>query len=161
MSDLESFFRNTEPWIAVAAYTKYGHPESDRELLQDLSPIHRIDEVCAPLLVIHGAHDTNVPVSESQQIVHELRARGRTAEMLMFGDEGHEIVRRANQQQMTAAIADWIRAHPSAREAHAHLGMSAEAPAPQGFVHQEIVHQGIVTEGVYPDGTDTDGSETA
>lgn len=54
MSDLESFFRNTEPWIAVAAYTKYGHPESDRELLRDLSPIHRIDEVCAPLLVIHA-----------------------------------------------------------------------------------------------------------
>ncbi|MGV9668982.1 prolyl oligopeptidase family serine peptidase [Gordonia sp. NPDC003504] len=127
MSDLESFFRNTEPWIAVAAYTKYGHPESDRELLRDLSPIHRIDEVRAPLLVIHGAHDTNVPVSESQQIVHELRARGLTAELLMFGDEGHEIVIRDNQQRMTDAIADWVRRHPSAREAHAASAQNARA----------------------------------
>ena len=118
MSDLESFFRNTEPWIAVAAYTKYGHPESDRELLADLSPIHRISEVRAPLLVIHGAHDTNVPVSESQQIVNELRALGATAEMLMFDDEGHEIVKRANQQRLTAAVADWIRRHPSRSVAH-------------------------------------------
>lgn len=120
MSDLESFFRNTEPWIAVAAYTKYGHPESDRELLADLSPIHRLDEVCAPLLVIHGANDTNVPFSESQQIVDELQARGRIAELLMFPDEGHEIVKRHNQQAMTNAIAEWIRHYPSASAAHAH-----------------------------------------
>lgn len=127
MSDLESFFRNTEPWIAVAAYTKYGHPESDRELLRDLSPIHRIDAVCAPLLVIHGAHDTNVPVSESQQIVHELRARGLTAELLMFTDEGHDIVKRDNQQRMTDAVADWIRRHPSAAAAHEESARSARA----------------------------------
>ncbi|WP_288336136.1 S9 family peptidase, partial [uncultured Gordonia sp.] len=127
MSDLESFFRNTEPWIAVAAYTKYGHPESDRELLRDLSPIHRIDEVCAPLLVIHGAHDTNVPVSESQQIVHELRSRGRVAELLMFGDEGHEIVKRDNQQRLTNAVADWVFRHPSAAAAHAESHRLARA----------------------------------
>lgn len=118
MSDLESFFRNTEPWIAVAAYTKYGHPESDRELLRDLSPIHRIDDITAPLLVVHGAHDTNVPVSESQQMVDELRARGGIAELLMFHDEGHEIVKRHNQQRLTEAVAQWIRRHPSAAKAH-------------------------------------------
>lgn len=118
MSDLESFFRNTEPWIAVAAYTKYGHPESDRELLADLSPIHRIGEVRAPLLVVHGANDTNVPVSESQQMVDELRALGANAELLMFGDEGHEIVKRHNQQRLTEAIAGWILDHPSKAAAH-------------------------------------------
>ncbi|WP_245649980.1 S9 family peptidase [Millisia brevis] len=112
MSDLESFYRNTEAWIGLAAYTKYGHPESDRELLRDLSPIHRIGDVRAPLLVIHGAHDTNVPVSESQQIVDELRARGRVAELLLFPDEGHEIVTRDNQLDMTRALAGWVFAHP-------------------------------------------------
>ncbi len=113
MSDLESFFRNTEPWIAVAAYTKYGHPDSDRELLADLSPIHRIDDMRAPLLVVHGAHDTNVPVSESQQIVAELQARGAIAEMLMFDDEGHEIVKRSNQHRLTEAVAEWIAKYPT------------------------------------------------
>lgn len=112
MSDLESFYRNTEAWIGLAAYTKYGHPESDRELLRDLSPIHRIGDVRAPLLVIHGAHDTNVPVSESQQIVDELRARGRVAELLLFSDEGHEIVKRDNQLDMTEALAGWVLGHP-------------------------------------------------
>jgi len=26
MSDLVTFYRDTEPWIAAAAYSKYGHP---------------------------------------------------------------------------------------------------------------------------------------
>lgn len=130
MSDLESFFRNTESWIAVAAYTKYGHPDNDRELLADLSPIHRIDEMVAPLLVVHGAHDTNVPVSESQQIVAELIARGRTAELLLFGDEGHEIVKRVNQQRMTEAVAAWVLAHPGrVRTAPDTAGPGAIGPA--------------------------------
>ena len=34
MSDLHTFYRDTEPWIAAAAYSKYGHPEEDRGLLE-------------------------------------------------------------------------------------------------------------------------------
>ena len=68
MSDLNTFYRNTEPWIAEAAYPKYGHPVSDRELLDRLSPLRRADALTAPLLVVHGANDTNVPPSESEQM---------------------------------------------------------------------------------------------
>ncbi|WP_068277938.1 alpha/beta hydrolase family protein [Aldersonia kunmingensis] len=108
MSDLESFYANTEPWIAAAAYPKYGHPEFDRELLRELSPIHRIDDLVAPLLVVHGQQDTNVPVSESEQIVAALRARGGRAELLFFDDEGHEIVKRENKAIMAATIVQWL-----------------------------------------------------
>jgi len=108
MSDLESFYRNTEPWIAAAAYPKYGHPEYDRELLAELSPIHRIDDLVAPLLVVHGAYDTNVPVSESEQIVEAVRAKGGRAEFLLFDDEGHEIVKRENKAVLADTMARWL-----------------------------------------------------
>ena len=39
------------------------------ELLRDLSPIHRLDRVRAPTIVLHGANDTNVPVVEAEQVV--------------------------------------------------------------------------------------------
>ncbi len=39
MSDLLTFYRDTEPWIAAAAVTKYGDPEQDRALLEDISPL--------------------------------------------------------------------------------------------------------------------------
>jgi len=111
MSDLESFYANTEPWIAAAAYPKYGHPVHDRELLQELSPIHRIADLKAPLLVVHGAHDTNVPVGESEQIVAAVHARGGVADFLLFDDEGHEIVKRENRRALASAMVDWLTTH--------------------------------------------------
>lgn len=108
MSDLCTFYRNTEPWIAAAAYTKYGHPVRDRELLEELSPLRRVGALTAPLLVVHGAHDTNVPFSESEQIVAALLEAGRPVSFLPFDDDGHGIDKRENRAVMTAAIADWL-----------------------------------------------------
>lgn len=108
MSDLITFYRNTEPWIADAAFAEYGHPVSDRELLERLSPLRRVDALTAPLLVVHGAHDTNVPVSESRQIVDALRSAGREVRYLLFHDDGHGIVKRENRAVLAAAMSEWL-----------------------------------------------------
>jgi dipeptidyl aminopeptidase/acylaminoacyl peptidase len=108
MSDLCTFYRNTEPWIADAAYPKYGHPVNDRELLEQLSPLRRVDALTAPLLVVHGANDTNVPPSESEQIVEALHELGRKTRYLRFDDDGHGIVKRENRAVLIAAIGEWL-----------------------------------------------------
>ncbi|WP_433609462.1 alpha/beta hydrolase family protein [Prescottella agglutinans] len=108
MSNLETFYADTEPWIAAAAYPKYGHPEHDRELLAELSPIHRVDALKAPVLVVHGANDTNVPVSESEQVVASVQARGGVAELLLFDDEGHDIVKRENRDMLARTMVNWL-----------------------------------------------------
>ena len=110
MSDLNSFYRNTEAWIAAAAYPKYGHPVSDQDLLEQLSPLSRVDALTAPLLLIHGGHDTNVPVSESEQMLHALQRRGHHVDYLLFSDDGHEIAKRENRIVMATAIRDWLLA---------------------------------------------------
>jgi dipeptidyl aminopeptidase/acylaminoacyl peptidase len=97
MSDLLSFYRDTEPWIAEAATTKYGHPVADRVLLQELSPLRYAERIVAPLLVVHGALDTNVPLSEAQQIVSALRSAGRSVDYLQLDGEGHEYRRAASR----------------------------------------------------------------
>jgi dipeptidyl aminopeptidase/acylaminoacyl peptidase len=108
MSDLNRWYRNTEPWIAAAAYPKYGHPISDRDLLEQLSPLTRVDALTAPLLLVHGANDTNVPPSESQQMYDALRALNRTVELLMFDDDGHEIDKRENRAVLVKAMCEWL-----------------------------------------------------
>jgi dipeptidyl aminopeptidase/acylaminoacyl peptidase len=110
MSDLSTFYRNTEPWIAQAASSKYGDPVNDRALFEQLSPLRRVDALTAPLLVVHGATDTNVPPSESEQIVEALRERGRNVRYLLFEDDGHEIAKRENRETLVAAVSDWLRA---------------------------------------------------
>ncbi|WP_208614877.1 prolyl oligopeptidase family serine peptidase [Streptomyces caeruleatus] len=111
MSDFLTFFAGTEPWIAESAAHKYGHPERDRELLNALSPMSRIDALRVPLLAVHGEHDTNVPPGESQQFVRAARERGIDAELLTLRDEGHDFLRAENRRLFRRAAADWLERH--------------------------------------------------
>ncbi|WP_309050793.1 alpha/beta fold hydrolase [Streptomyces sp.] len=109
MSDFGTFFAGTEPWLAESAAHKYGHPERDRALLQALSPMSRIDALRVPLLAVHGAHDTNVPPGESEQIVLAARERGLEAELLLLPGEGHDFRRAESRRQFRRTAADWLQ----------------------------------------------------
>jgi dipeptidyl aminopeptidase/acylaminoacyl peptidase len=111
MSDLMTFFRDTEPWIAAAAVTKYGDPLRDSALLEDLSPLQHAALICAPLLVIHGELDTNVPLGEASQIVAALRAAGRPVEYLELSGEGHEFRRRSSRLVVLNRMVDFLTEH--------------------------------------------------
>ncbi|GGS29743.1 peptidase S9 [Streptomyces humidus] len=113
MSDLLTFFAGTESWLAESAAHKYGHPERDRELLRALSPMSRVDELRAPVLAVHGEHDTNVPPQESWQFVRAARERGVAAELLTLRDEGHDFLRADNRRLFRRSAADWLERHLS------------------------------------------------
>ncbi|WP_210481571.1 S9 family peptidase [Naasia sp. SYSU D00948] len=98
MSDLRTFYRDTEPWIASAAFPKYGHPQRDRKLLKAISPLRAAANIEVPLLVVHGEHDTNVPIGEAHQIVAALQHLGRPVEYLELPGEGH-VYRRATSRK--------------------------------------------------------------
>jgi dipeptidyl aminopeptidase/acylaminoacyl peptidase len=108
MADFHTFYANTEPWIAQAAYPKYGHPVDDAALLRALSPVHRFDALRAPLLVVHGENDSNVPLEEALQVVEAARRRGVPVDFLPFADEGHEIARPDNRELFVRATVDWL-----------------------------------------------------
>ena len=130
MSDLHTFYRDTEPWIATAAHTKYGHPEHDWALLTALSPIHQADNIDVPLLVVHGALDTNVPLGEALQIVAALRERGRDVEYLQLEGEGHEYRRATSRRELiTGCSSSW--SGPSTRLRPSRSGL-AERPDERG-----------------------------
>ncbi|GLZ55228.1 prolyl oligopeptidase family serine peptidase [Actinomycetospora sp. NBRC 106378] len=111
MADFETFFARTEPWIADAAVGEYGHPIHDRNLLRELSPVHRMSRLAAPLLVVHGRYDTNVPVHEAELAVHGAKSAGVDVRYLLFEDEGHEIQRLDNRRIFIHAVTDWLTAH--------------------------------------------------
>lgn len=111
MSDLRSFYRNTEPWIASAAFSKYGAPSHDRKLLRDISPLRKAENIHVPLLVAHGELDTNVPVTEAHQIVSALRRRGRPVEYLELPGEGHEYRRAASRRRLIEAMVMFLSKH--------------------------------------------------
>jgi dipeptidyl aminopeptidase/acylaminoacyl peptidase len=111
MSNFATFYEHTEPWIAAAAVSKYGDPTTDAELLADLSPITRIDRLRAPLMIVHGENDSNVPVIEAEQVAAALAARGAVHKYLLFPDEGHELLHRASRADYLRETVDWLTDH--------------------------------------------------
>jgi dipeptidyl aminopeptidase/acylaminoacyl peptidase len=130
MSDLLTFFRDTEPWIASAAVTKYGDPIQDEALLASLSPLHQIDRVRVPVLVVHGALDTNVPVNEAHQVVDALRAIEREVEYLELPGEGHEYRRAASRRLLLETLARFLLSTLAEGREQSSAGQQAvQAPA--------------------------------
>ena len=108
MVNFKTFFEQTEPWMASISKIEYGDPETEGDLLDALSPIHKLDRVSAPTLVLHGANDTNVPVVEAEQVVEKLRDRGVPVEYILFPDEGHGFRKEKNRIATAIAIVRWF-----------------------------------------------------
>jgi dipeptidyl aminopeptidase/acylaminoacyl peptidase len=102
--NFETFFKHSEPWMAAVSTVEYGDPATEAAMLRALSPIHQIDRVKTPLLVLHGANDTNVPVIEAEQVVESLKKRNVPVEYILFPDEGHGWRKTPNRIRSTVAI---------------------------------------------------------
>jgi dipeptidyl aminopeptidase/acylaminoacyl peptidase len=109
--NFETFFKNTEPWMAAISTVEYGDPRTQAELLRRLSPINKVDRVRTPTIVLHGANDTNVPVVEAEQVVESLKRRGVPVKLVLFPDEGHGFRKTANRVRTTVAVVQWFETY--------------------------------------------------
>jgi dipeptidyl aminopeptidase/acylaminoacyl peptidase len=111
IANFVTFLENTGPWRRKLREAEYGSLENDREFLEQISPIHHVERITAPLFVVHGANDPRVPVGEAEQIVSALRERHVPVEYLRFEDEGHGLVKRANRLIAYPSIARFLDEH--------------------------------------------------
>ncbi len=108
IANFTTFLERTAKWRRHLRAAEYGDPEKHRDLFERISPIHNVDKIRAPLLVIHGANDSRVPVQEAEQIVGRLKELGRHVEYLRFEDEGHGIAKIPNRTKAYTTIADFL-----------------------------------------------------
>jgi dipeptidyl aminopeptidase/acylaminoacyl peptidase len=88
------------PWYDYAKF-----PEMAKKALQS-SPVYYIKNWKAPVLLIHGDDDRNVPFSESVNVAEILRKQGVHVEQLIFPDEVHSFLLHQN----------WIKAYEATFE---------------------------------------------
>lgn len=108
IANLRTFIQNTSPYRRHLRESEYGTIEEDGDFFDRISPIHHVDNIRAPLFVVHGANDPRVPVSEAEQIVAALRKRNHPVEYLRYEDEGHGLAKLENRVHAYSAIADWL-----------------------------------------------------
>jgi dipeptidyl aminopeptidase/acylaminoacyl peptidase len=86
-----------------------------REALRAISPLHRLDRVVRPLLVIAGARDIRGMTEQARAVVAALRAREAPVEYLEFPDEGHWIHDWRNNVRLYRSLESFLAAQLGGR----------------------------------------------
>lgn len=113
IANFVSFLERTGPWRRTHRSQEYGFLDQDRELLERISPLNHVDQISAPLMVIHGRNDPRVPLFEAEQIVQALQDRGHPVQLRVFDDEGHGLSKRENRISGYAEAAAFLLEHLS------------------------------------------------
>jgi dipeptidyl aminopeptidase/acylaminoacyl peptidase len=117
IASMVTFLENTSAYRRAYREREYGTLAEDREFLRAVSPLTRIDDIRAPLFIIHGANDPRVPLSEAQQIHAAMTERGRECELLVYSDEGHGLAKRVNRADAVPKAVAFLARHLAAGHA--------------------------------------------
>jgi dipeptidyl aminopeptidase/acylaminoacyl peptidase len=89
--------------------------EVGRKLLEERSPLNRVDRIVRPLLIAQGANDVRVKPSESDQIVKAMQARNIPVTYVYYSDEGHGFRRAENRRSFNAVLELFLSEHLGGR----------------------------------------------
>lgn len=103
--DYETFMDDTDDVGWRLMKRELGFPATDMENYREASPIQAVEDIDAPLLVLHGEQDVRVPISQSEQLVDELEKHGKTYEFQTY-DEPHGFLKRENVLDAYSRVAD-------------------------------------------------------
>jgi dipeptidyl aminopeptidase/acylaminoacyl peptidase len=115
IANLVTFLDNTGSYRRALREAEYGSLSRDRDFLESISPIHKAENIKAPLMVIHGKNDPRVPVGEAEQIVEKVRKNGGAVEYLLYEDEGHGLAKLKNRLEAYPKIAAFLDKHLAQR----------------------------------------------
>ena len=110
-SNLVTFLENTEAYRRDLRRVEYGDERDPkmRQFLERIAPMNNIGKIKKPMLVVAGANDPRVPVSESGQIVAGLKKQGTPVWYVMARDEGHGFQKKTNQDFQFYATVEFLQ----------------------------------------------------
>ena len=104
--DVEAF-RQRAPGMVESALG--ADAAADTALLRDRSVTNWPERLAAPLLVIHGAGDREVPATEAMTFATRLADLGKPYELVVYAGDVHEAA--INRKDRDARILGWFRKH--------------------------------------------------
>jgi dipeptidyl aminopeptidase/acylaminoacyl peptidase len=106
-TDLEPLTAPGGPQAKAASYVWPDFAEHREEIIRTRSALRWADRISAPVLIMHGASDEDIPVSQSLRMAVELTRLGKPHEFIVFEGEQHVIGGKGAQRD--AAAIEWFR----------------------------------------------------
>ncbi|MDT8323376.1 MAG: S9 family peptidase [Bacteroidota bacterium] len=97
--------------------THVGDPrtEEGKALLEERSPLNRVDAISKPLLIGQGANDPRVKQAEADQIVKAMQEKDIPVTYVLYPDEGHGFARPENRLSFNAVTELFLAQHLGGR----------------------------------------------
>jgi dipeptidyl aminopeptidase/acylaminoacyl peptidase len=110
IADLETFRQQAPKFQAHELDRLVGPYPEAAATYRARSPLHAVDRIARPVLLVHGLEDTVVPPSQAQVMADALDRRGIRHVLLTFPGEGHgfrhpESIRRALEVELSFHVA--------------------------------------------------------
>jgi dipeptidyl aminopeptidase/acylaminoacyl peptidase len=102
------------PWwesFRKALYDEMGDPNTQLDMLKEISPLFHAAKIRKPLIVIQGKNDPRVLKVESDELVAAVKQNNVPVEYLVFDDEGHGFTKKKNQITAYSAILKFLDTH--------------------------------------------------
>ena len=96
IADLAALAADTHKFEARYLDRLVGRWPEDEAVYRERSPIHHVDRLSTPLLLLQGSEDRVVPPSQAHAMADALANRGVPHELIEFADEGHGFRKAAN-----------------------------------------------------------------
>jgi dipeptidyl aminopeptidase/acylaminoacyl peptidase len=104
-SDVLKAIRAAPPSLITSAVIDHffgGTPEQKPEAYRTVSPIHFVERIKTPLLILHGTADQMVPYHQSADLAEALKRAGKEHELITYKGARHNFAGKdeidANQQ---------------------------------------------------------------
>jgi dipeptidyl aminopeptidase/acylaminoacyl peptidase len=128
ISDLRAMLRYDNRQFAAPRYSREWRRRVQGEERTDLdavSPLRQAERVRIPLLIAHGARDTNVPVAQSRNLVRALARSATPMESVFYPEAGHGFSRAQDQADFLRRVEAFLTRHNPADAAPAPVPAAA------------------------------------
>jgi len=109
VADLEMLARDTHKFESRYLDRLIGPYPETIDRYRERSPINRLDQIAAPVLILQGSEDKVVPPAQAELLRDQLGKRIEGVEYIRFTGEGHGFRQPANQIRALEAEFDFYR----------------------------------------------------
>lgn len=89
-------------------YAEIGDPNTQLDMLREISPLFHADKITKPLIVLQGKNDPRVIKPESDEIVDAIKKKGGVVEYVVFDNEGHGFTKKENEIRAYRSILEFL-----------------------------------------------------
>lgn len=103
IGDLEMLATDTHKFESRYPFGLVGPYPEARELYLARSPIHHVEQLSSPMLVLQGLDDKVVPPNQAEAMAEAVRAKRLPVALVMFEGEGHGFRKLASRRAVIEA----------------------------------------------------------